>query len=152
MVKIILLGVAAVLATLGGSFAAIQLGSKGGQDTVGPPVVVEEAVRLEQFSVPVVRDGKVQGYALAQISFSAAAEDIKASKALLTTVVNEAVFATLFEEPSFDFASLKAVQIAQLSERMLAKANARIGRGAIKKVLVESLMLLDQESVRCRKS
>ena len=150
--KLIVLGLATVLATLAGSFSAMELGSNDRAKPADPPVVADEVVRLEQSSVPIVREGKVQGYVLAQISFSAAAADVKASKALLTVLATEAAFAAVFEEVRFDFTSLKTIEIADLSERILKKANNRIGRGTITKVFIESMSFLDQESVRCRRN
>lgn len=151
MVKYIALAVIVVLATLGGSVAAIKLGAVDDERAAAPRDIVE-IVRLEQASVPVIRRGAVVGYVLAQLSFAAAANDLKSDKQALTIYVTEAGFSTVFEEDGFDFASLRTVQIATLADRMLKRANDRIGRDAIKKVVIESLAFLDQGAVRCRRS
>lgn len=152
MLKFLALGIAAMLATIGGSYAAIQFGARDGGKTAASSAVVEEAVRMEQASIPIVRDGKVQGYVLAQVTYTAAAEDIKSTKALLNVYVNEAIFSTVYEEENFNFTALKKVEIADLAGRIRKAANGRAGRETVNKVLVESLMFLDQESVRCRRN
>lgn len=150
--KLLALGLATVIATLAGSYAAVVLSSPPGDRAATPMPDVEEIVRLEQSSIPILRDGKVQGYVLAQLAFTASASDLKSSKPALTTHVTAAAFATVFEEEALNFASLRVAQLARLGDRTLARANEQIGRHVVRKVLVENLMFLDQESVRCRKS
>lgn len=151
MVRMLLLGFIVVLSTLGGSYAAMKIpqatSAAGGKDAASEPVTI---VKLDPISVPVVRDGKIQGYVLGRISFSAATSDAAKNKDALILYVSEAIFRSIYEEETLDFSSLKPVGVEALVARVVEKANARIGRTAIVQVFVENLNFLAHEAVRCQ--
>jgi hypothetical protein len=107
-------------------------------------------IKLDPVSVPVVRDGKIQGYILGRIAFSANATEAARNKDVLVLYVNEAIFRSIYEEETLDFTSLKPIQVEALVGRVVEKANARIGRTAIVQVFVENLNFLAHEAVRCQ--
>jgi hypothetical protein len=145
----LLLGLVVVLSTLGGSYAAMKLpqSSAPAAESDGPGEVA--VVKLEPVSVPVVRDGKIQGYVLGRIAFAAGVKEMK-NKDALTLYVSESIFRSVYEEEALNFADLKAVQVEALAHRIIEKANARIGRPAIAQIFVESLNFLAHEAVRCQ--
>jgi hypothetical protein len=148
MVRILLAGLVVVLSTLAGSYAATKLSR-----SVVPAVSGQEAeelavIKLDPVSVPVVRGGKIQGYVLARIAFATRSKEMK-HRELLTLYVSEAVFRSVYEEEALDFADMKPVQIDALVQRIIARANMRIGRPAAAQVIVDSLNFLAHEAVRC---
>lgn len=150
MVRMLLLGLVVVLSTLGGSYAAMKLPSamsSGEKDPANEPVTI---VKLDPVSVPVVRDGKIQGYVLGRISFSTPSSEASKNKDALLLYVNEAIFRSIYEEETLDFTSLKPIGVEALVGRVVQKANARIGRTAIVQVFVENLNFLAYEAVRCQ--
>lgn len=150
MVRMLLLGLVVVLSTLGGSYAAMKLPaamSSGEKDSASEPVTI---VKLDPVSVPVVRDGKIQGYVLGRISFSTVAAEASKNKEALLLYVNEAIFTSIYEEETLDFTSLKPIGVEALVGRVVEKANARIGRNAIIQVFVENMNFLAHEAVRCQ--
>jgi ribosomal protein L3 len=150
MVRMLLLGLVVVLSTLGGSYAAMKFPaamSSGEKDPTSEPVTI---VKLDPISVPVVRDGKIQGYVLGRLSFSAASSEASKNKDALLLYVNEAIFRAIYEEETLDFMSLRPIGVEALVGRVVEKANARIGRTAIVQVFVENLNFLAHEAVRCQ--
>ena len=151
MVRMLLLGLVVVLSTLGGSYAAMNspkaTSASGAKDQAAEAVTI---VNLEQVSVPVVRDGKIQGYVLGRIAFSTYASEAAKNKDALILYVNEAIFRSIYEEETLDFSSLKPIGVEELVGRVVEKANARIGRTAIVQVFVENMNFLAHEAVRCQ--
>lgn len=149
MVRMLLLGLVVVIATLGGSYAAMQFprGTPGKAEDAGEKA---EVVKLDPVSVPVVRDGKIQGYVIGRFAFSAPASAIRKDKDALTLYASEAIFRSVYEEEGLDFTALKIVEVDKLIGRMVTKANARIGNPTIAQIFVESMNFLAHDAVRCQ--
>lgn len=150
MVRMLLLGLVVVLATLGGSYAAMKLPQSSASSSGTEATEEQQVIKLEPVSVPVVRDGKIQGYVIGRLAFSSGASELKKNKDALTLYVNESIFRSVYEEEGLDFATLKIVEVEALIKRIIEKANARIGRPAIGQVFVESLNFLAHDAVRCQ--
>lgn len=149
MVKILLAGLVVVLSTLSGSYAAVKLSRSTVPAAAGGVSEELAVIKLDPVSVPVVRGGKIQGYVLARIAFAASTKEMK-HRELLTLYVSEAVFRSVYEEEALEFANMKPVQIEALVQRIMARANTRIGRPAAAQVIVDSLNFLAHEAVRCQ--
>lgn len=149
MIRMLLLGLVVVIATLGGSYAAMQF-PQGSSTTETDTSVASEVVKLDPTSVPVVRAGKIQGYVIGRFAFSASASEIRMNKDVLVQYVSESIFRSVYEEEELDFATLKIIEVEKLVKRIVTKANARIGRPAIGEVFVESMNFLAHDAVRCQ--
>lgn len=148
MVRMLLLGLVVMLATLGGSYAAMKLPK--GASTAEEPVEKTEVVKIDPISVPVVRAGKIQGYVIGRYAFSAPAGEVRKDKDALILYVSEAIFRSVYEEEELDFSALKIIEVDKLVGRIVTKANARIGRPMIAQVFVESMNFLAHDAVRCQ--
>ena len=74
MVKMIVLGFIAVIATLGGAYAGLQISlkHKSGAEILEQDAV--ELVKLDPTSVPVIRDGSIAGYIIVRSAYTATAK------------------------------------------------------------------------------
>lgn len=149
MVRMLLLGLVVVIATLGGSYAAMQF-PRGTSSKTEDASEKAEVVKLDPVSVPVVREGKIQGYVIGRFAFSAPASAIRKDKDVLSLYVNEAIFRSVYEEEGLDFTALKIVEVDKLIGRMVTKANARLGQSTIVQIFVESMNFLAHDAVRCQ--
>lgn len=149
MVRMLLLGLVVMIATLGGSYAAMQI-PQGAPPAEGDTGERAEVVKLDPISVPVVRAGKIQGYVIGRFAFSVPGSEVRKDKDALVLYVSEAIFRSLYEEEDLDFAALKIIEVEKLIGRIVAKANARIGRPMIAQVFVESMSFLAHDAVRCQ--
>lgn len=150
MVKMILLGIVAVAATLGGAYAGMRFTS---HTTAAADTREQEAlefVKLEVASVPVIREAAIVGYVVVRAAFSASSKDVKQSRPALTIFAAEALFKSIYEEEGLNFAALKPIQLGALTERITKAANMRFGRDAIRQLAVESLNYIPQDEVRCQ--
>lgn len=149
MVRMLLLGLVVVIATLGGSYAAMQF-PRGTPGTTEDAAEKSEVVKIDPISVPVVREGKIQGYVIGRFAFSAPASAVRKDKDTLILYVSEAIFRSVYEEEGLDFTSLKIIEVDKLIARMVEKANARIGQSMIVQIFVESMNFLAHDAVRCQ--
>jgi hypothetical protein len=145
----LLLGLVVVIATLGGSYAAMQF-PRGTPSKTEDATEKAEVVKLDPVSVPVVREGKIQGYVIGRFAFSAPASAVRKDKDVLSLYVNEAIFRSVYEEEGLDFTALKIVEVDKLIGRMVTKANARLGQSTIVQIFVESMNFLAHDAVRCQ--
>jgi len=152
MVKMILIGVLVALSTLGGSYAGMMLAHSSSRAAEHAEVEALEIVKFESLSIPVLRNGKVHGYVLGRFAFGASPSEVKKNRTAMTMYVSEAVFTSIYEEDSIDFSALRPLQVDALAERIVKKANGRIGQPLIKQAFIENLSFLGQEEVRCQKN
>lgn len=138
----------AIISTLGGTYAAKLFATAAKSAAVAEEGLVVDIVKLEPISVPIVRQGKIEGYVIARVALSAPSHDVKNSKAVLMAYASEATFRAIYEDQVFDFAALKAANVAALAGRISKLANERIGRPTIKQALVESLNFVAKSEVR----
>lgn len=150
MVKMIMLGLAVLAATLGGTYAGLIASVQSNEPVGSKQNEVLEFVKLDATSVPIIRDGAIAGYVVVRAAFSAASYDVKQNRSWLTTFTAEALFKSLYEETSLNFAALKPVQLDALTERIAKAANRRLGRDGVKQLAVESLSYLTVDEVRCK--
>ena len=107
-----------------------------------------DTVKLEAVSVPVVRDGAVQGYVIARIAFTAPSSEVKSSKSLLTAMVSEAALRSIFEDATFDFSNIRPLDVTKLADAITSKANARMGNNSVRAAVIESLNFIPQSQNR----
>lgn len=148
MIQMLAAGLVAIISTLGGAYAATRWPLHGGLKPDQAEAVAAELVKLEPVSVPIIRSGKVQGYVVARAVVSASAADVKRSRPALIAFATEALFRTIYDEQTIDFAALKPMQLAAIARRVVELANERIGQPAVRQTVIESLNFVSQAEVR----
>lgn len=148
MGKLIVLGIMVIASTLGGGFVARYLAAPAAPGEIAAVEETIEHARLDPVSVPIVRNGKISGYVVANVAFSAVAADLKDHKDELALFVNEAAFQALYEEQSFDFSALRRAQLGELATRIQNSANGRLGGRRVRAAVIESLNFLTPQEVR----
>ena len=150
MIRLLIVGLVAVSAALGGVYAGTLLGAPTGPST--PVVAAEpvEIIKLESVSVPIIRKGAVDGYVIAHVSITAIAAEVKKNRASLLLYAGAASFRAIYEEEGLDFAALKSIQLSALSERITKLASDEMGNSSIKKTTIESLSFVSRSEIRMR--
>lgn len=147
MVRELIVGTIAVLSTLAGSFAATQFGAGAGKSEQAAPEKLEH-LALDTVSVPVLRSGKIQGYAVADVVAIVSASILKQHGATIKLYLNEASFRVLYEEQSFNFAELKPAETLAIGHRIVEAANHRLSGDAVKEVVIKGLNYVLAENIR----
>ena len=137
--RLLILGLVAIASTLAGSFAVRTWANSKKTPPRADEYATLEVIKLEPVSVPIVRNGRVEGYIIARASVSAEDSEVKKSRPLLVVYASEAVFRAVYEDEVFDFSAPKPAQFPLLAERISKLANEKLGRAIIKQSRVESL-------------
>lgn len=150
MIKTILAGTWACVVTLGASYAAVSWQS--------PQAVVEaepeklygglETVRTRMISVPVIRSGALQGYVMAQFSFSADAKTMKKLSVKADTVVLDEAFKAIYSEDTLDFRKLAQQDLPGLAKRIVEGSNKRFGASIIEDIFVQEFNYVTKDGIR----
>ena len=147
MIKLLVLGIAGIAATLAGSFLSAFLGAprESSAEHKEPDV---EMVKFDAISVPIIRQAKIQGYVVVRISVLAFSTELKVGRPLLTAFASEAAFRAIYEEEAFDFSKLRPVQVAAIAQKVTELTNGRLARPFIKQTAIESLNFVSQAEIK----
>jgi hypothetical protein len=107
-----------------------------------------ETVRTRMISVPVIRAGGVQGYVMAQFSFTADARSLKQLPVKADVVVIDEAFKAIYGEEAIDFRHLKKQDLPDLGKRIAEASNKRLGVRIVEDIFVQELNYVSKEGVR----
>ena len=148
MIKMIIAGVWVCIVTLGAAYGAFQwqANAKPGDDS--KKAAPKEVVKTRMISVPMIRDGALQGYVMAQLNFTV---DVKMNKEMPIKpqeyLLDEA-FKVLYSESDIDFRNFKKQDLVGISKRITENVNTRLGLHVVDDVLIQELNYLPKEQAR----
>lgn len=151
MIKTILGGLWACLVTLAACYAAVSWNA--GQAAAPEPEPDRlygglETVRTRMISVPVIRSGGIQGYVLAQFSFTADAAILKRLSVKADVVVLDEAFKAIYSEDGLDFRDMKRLDLGALVKRIVEGSNVRFGTRIVEDAFVQELSYVTKDGVR----
>jgi len=149
MIKTLLVGLWAGGVSLGGAYLAMMLNAQGpdkAESEDGAKVV--EFINTESMSIPVIREGKVTGYVVAEMSFAVQKGKEGEEAAAPTPYLVDAAYRTLYQNVAADFEHLKPQDLKELSDQVKKEANARLGEEKVQDVLVSSLNFVARDEIR----
>jgi hypothetical protein len=149
MIKLLAAGLWACIVTLGASYVAFSWqapvafsepqsdAAQGGLETV----------RTRMISVPVIRSGVLQGYVMAQFSFTIDAATLKRLAVKPDVVVIDEGFKAIYAD-DVDFRNLKKQDLGGLAKRIVEASNQRLGMRAIEDAFIQEFSYLTKDGVR----
>ncbi|MFA6031947.1 MAG: hypothetical protein WC889_03490 [Myxococcota bacterium] len=148
MTRLLLLGLWICGVTLASSHTAVlwRAGS--------PPA--EEAPFLEGLdyeetnpvTVPILSNGVVQGYVVAQFVFTADAHTLRQMTVKPHAFISDEAIRAIYSNAKVDFSKLERVDIDALLKTVKTNVNARFGGDLIKDVLVKDFNYVRKEQLR----
>ncbi|MCY1319129.1 hypothetical protein D9M68_387340 [compost metagenome] len=149
MLKLILTGVWVCAVTLGSVYFSMQSAS-------APVVTDGEAARRaseqyvpgEMITIPVIKEGSVQGYFLTKLSFSATKEGINNLRAPLRQMVTDVLYDLLVGSKFIDVADTGTFDLPTFKTTVKDGLNKKLGEEVITEVLVEQLEYLTKDDVK----
>ena len=149
MIKPILTGVWVCAATMGSAYLgvvwqrpapAVSDKSAHGADLV--------PIRTRMLSVPVVADGGIRGYVVAQFAFTAQAKVMKNMPIKPDMYVLDEAFQLIFSGEYIDFRQFKKQDMLALGKKVAENVNKRLGAQVVEDVLVQELNYVAKDNVR----
>ena len=150
MIKMIVSGVWVCLVTLGAAYMAFQwqVNAKPVDPAHKSFNANKEAVKTRMISVPIIIDNALQGYVMAQLTFTIDSKlnkemPIKAQEYLL-----DEAFKVIYSEGTIDFRKAQKQDLVSMSRHIADNANKRFGAQLVDDVLIQELNYLPKEQAR----
>lgn len=151
MIKLIIAGIWVCVVTLGASYFALSWGSI---EAPGPAEVTYfgglEHVRPASISVPIIQEGEVEGYAVAQFAFTAPSEMLTKMSVPANVIFVDEAFKAIYANTTFDFLNNSKRDLNALTKTIGENVNRRVGQDLVVEVMVEGLNFVSKDQVRCQ--
>ncbi len=148
MARILLLGIWFCGVTLASSHIAVSWWA-------GTPPKAEtpflEGLDFEEsgtINVPILADGAVQGYVVAQFVFTADAHTLRKMTVKPHAFVTDEALRAIYSNSKVDFSKLERVDLEALLNTIRGNVNARFGGELIKEMLVKEFSYVRKDQLR----
>ncbi len=138
MIKMLAVAVwASVIAMVAASAASHWQAAKNAPHQAEAVEHQYEYRKTKVVNVPVIGDGALLGYVLAQFLYGL---DVKAAEKLALSpeaVIQDEAFRALYGDPHLDFRHLEKFDVDGLTKKLVTALNAKLGDGMVKDVLIQ---------------
>jgi flagellar basal body-associated protein FliL len=148
MIKIVLAGVWACIATLVAVYFSVQMATAPNPVDDGSKKPELEVVRGEAITIPVFANGSVNGYFLGRFSFMVQKEKAEAIKLPLPPLMTDELYRLLVDNKIVDLTKATKLDAEGFRNTIKADLNKHLGEGVIADVLIEQLDYLGKEETQ----
>jgi hypothetical protein len=103
-------------------------------------------MKTQPINVPMIANGKIEGYIVAQFVYLADAHSLKQLPVPPDVFVADVAFRTLYST-SVDFRHLDKYDLGALAKTLVAKVNQRLGADIVKEVLVDQFIYVPRSDI-----
>jgi hypothetical protein len=149
MVKLVLIGVWACLMTLASTYAATMW--KANQQKSAALVQPAQSVeykKTREFTVPKISDGAIQGYVIAQLSYSVDASAPKELAAPLETLLLDEAFRYIYADDAIDFNNMKKYDLQKLTKTLAQNVNMRLNSSVVKDIMIQEFNYMTRSDMK----
>lgn len=149
MIRLVAVALWCALAGLGASYAtAYWKLHKAGADSshAGKEIIEQKKTRV--INVPMIVDGQVKGYIVAQFIYVVDASAAKALGAAPENFLIDEAFRIIYADDALDFRQLKKFDLAKFARELHVRVKDRLKNDAVKEVLVGDFNFVSREQVR----
>lgn len=150
MMKALLLGVWVSVVTLGAAYGVMtwQKSQSAAEHAEEHGPVALQQMQTKMLNVPIINEGAVQGYVLAQFAYTVEAEKVKELSTKPDVILVDEAFKLIYAGEVVDFRHLRRADIGTLSKAILDNVNKRFGQKLVHEVLVQELNYLPRDQLR----
>jgi flagellar basal body-associated protein FliL len=149
VIKTLLIGLWVCTVALGSSYFFVKMQSSSSAHAPSKEEAAAiEFIKTDMVSVPVIKDGKVQGYLVTQLSF--AINKVETAKLAFepTPYLVDIAYRTIYENSVVDFSRLQPQDLSSLVKKIADSANAKLGGEVVKDVLMNEINYVPRDEVR----
>lgn len=150
MIKLMVAALWISIATTGAmlfSFQWAQAPDETAKANESPAFRGLDYVSTEIISVPVFKDGRVHGYFLARLVFTAEAARLAQLKLPPQALLSDQVYSHLYANPQIDFSNRADLDVDAFRAGIRDGVNQRLGETLIHEVLIEQVDYLPKDQV-----
>lgn len=149
MLKFIAFGVWVCAVTLGSGFAAVSWKSGGIMQPQAPSLFGGlTTVKTRLISVPIIAEGAVQGYVVAQFAFAVDSRLLKQLSIKPDLILADEAIRTIYSGADFDFRRMARQDLLLLAKTLTDNVNTRFGANLVEDVLIVELNYVSKDQVR----
>lgn len=149
MLKLILTGVWVAVVTLGSVYFSIQMSkAPDPADEEARKKAVQELVRGEVTTFPVITDGKVQGYFLTRTSYIVDKTKMPTVTMPVSVLLTDELYTALVGDKVIRVGESKNFDLKAFRERVKEVLNKRLGQDVVMDIVVEQIDYLSKEDIR----
>lgn len=154
MIKLILVGLWACAITLSSCWAVASwtAASKGAEADHGHGAEKSgsmlEHVRTKMISVPIIAEGAIQGYVIAQFIFSIDAKQLKQLSIRPEAILLDEAFKVIYAGEAIDFRNIKKQDLPAMLKSINEGVNKRFGSQIVESVLIQELNYISKAEAR----
>jgi hypothetical protein len=149
MIKLIATGVWICLVTLAASYVAILWHSPAAPEAEADKFFGGlQSVKTNPISVPVIGGGAVQGYVLAQFTFTIKANLLRTMSVKPDVYLLDAAFRAIYSGDPAQLRGAKKQDLEALTKSIKTQVNERFGQPFVDDVLIEKYTYLSKDEVR----
>jgi hypothetical protein len=149
MIRLIAVGIWICLVTALSSYAATLWHAQSTSEGEGAHTFSGlQTLQTGTISVPVVANGSVQGYVLAQFTFTIKADALKKLSVKPDVFIADAAFRSIYSGEAAALRGAKKQDLQALTSAIKTRVNDRFGEAFVEDVLIEKLNFLPKDEVR----
>jgi hypothetical protein len=151
VIKLIFIGIWVCAITLASSYAAVSWRMNKTKETTEHGSKLSgalEHVKTKMISVPIIADGAIQGYVVAQFSFTIDASVLKRLTIKPDVFLLDEAFKTIYAGEAIDFRKLKKQDLSGLLKTLGDNVNKRFGAPFVESVLIQELNYVPKAEAR----
>ena len=151
MIKFILVGIWLCAVTLGSAYGVMSWRAlQVAEETAAAKETGAETeqIRTKMISVPLMVNGVVHGYVLAQFTFSLDARLMRSLPVKPDLYLVDEAFRMLYSGEAVDFKTMRKADVGTLGKMLKENVNKRFGSELVRDVFVQELNYLPKEQFR----
>ena len=142
MIRLILIGVWACIVMIGAGFAMTRFQPTTPRHAASTSAALIQGYKTKEINVPRIVKGQISGYVVAQFVYYVDLTKAKAEKLPPDPFVVAEAYRYLYEDEAINFADMKPVNLAQMTDAIRNGVNKKIGADAVTDVVVQELTFL----------
>ena len=150
MIKLLATGLWASVVTLGAVFGVLEWQKNSALGDASTAEMRLEEFRTKAINVPIIGDGAVQGYMVAQFVFTVDATAIRALAVNPEVYVLDEAFKTIYAGDEINFQNMKKQDLPTLARTLAENVNKRLGVAIVQEVLIDQLSYIPRNEMRGR--
>ena len=105
-------------------------------------------VKTDIISVPVMRDGRIDGYFLTRLVYTVEPKELAKLSVPAEALITDEVYSYVYGNPELDFANHETLDLDVFRAGVRDSINKRVGEDLIHEVLIEQVDFLSKEEIR----
>ena len=149
MIKVLLVGVWVCVVAMGSTYASVVWHASRPPPLEGDrPDEGLETLKTRLISVPVIAEGAIHGYMMAQFAFTIEGKTLKQMAVKPDAFLIDEAFKILYGSNLFDARQVKPEELAAVSKMIMDNTNRRLGGSVVRDVLIQEFTYLSKDQVR----